>query len=158
MDRLLHKCMTSNIDSKNWRKRRLEADEAMEEYREKVLKSHRIDNIRDHDKEYEDYKQQWTNLPYLPEDIYTDASIRPGEESTIITTLRDEILTVATVAVVVTKDSMDEKIPVQGFQLYSEDQTLGATSYNMEMVGLAQATEFTSKQDENKVIHTDSLS
>ena len=62
MDRLVHKCMTSNIDSKNWRKRRLEADEAMEEHREKVLKSHRIDNIRDHDKEYEDYTENEIKL------------------------------------------------------------------------------------------------
>ena len=93
-----------------------------------------------------------------PKNIYTDASIKPETTGTIITTLRDEITPVASVAVVLTNDTVDYTIPVAVIQLYSMDPKLRATSYNIEIVGLAQATELTSQNDNSEKIIADSLS
>ena len=66
MDELILECMTANTETKVWIKRRRQADLAIDGCKHKSIKSHRIDNIRVHDKKIEDNKQQWTNQPYLP--------------------------------------------------------------------------------------------
>jgi hypothetical protein len=96
------------------------------------------------------------NQPYLPHDIYTDASIRNNTKS-VIHLLRDWIIIESAAAVDVTSDPMDPQTPVFGLQLYSEDDNLCASSYTMEMIALAQATQLCSMYDSGRVIYTDSL-
>ena len=157
MDTMIYACMTSKISSPGWEKRRIESDEARERYRRKIYHTHTVINQYNHDRMFSDFKSLYTHQPYLPEHIYTDASVRIRRPRSIIQLLRDWYILESAASVVITTNPMDPQHPVFGLQLYSEDDNLGGSSSLLEKLALVQAMQLVSNNDMSKIFYTDSL-
>ena len=100
------------------------------------------------------YKEKW-EITTLSETMYTDASIKTVEGNVMDILSGQEAKVYTSAVMITTKDTREQEGKISALRLMSEQTTLGATSYNMELLAIGVGGHI---NEQRKDIQTDSQS